>query len=68
VSKLFTNRKLLPLKTWFDDENITGAVNTADKVGELDGSPVSAIDGATKKCSIKIITIVSLYMHFNGKR
>jgi len=47
VLKFFTNRKLLPLKTWFGDENITGGgMDVADKVGELDEG---LNDGATEK-------------------
>jgi hypothetical protein len=45
---LLTTKKLLPLKTCFDDENITtgAGVDVADKVGELDEG---FFDGATEK-------------------
>ena len=39
VLKLFINRKLFPLKTWFEDENSTGAVSSAEVVGEIEGNP-----------------------------
>jgi hypothetical protein len=51
VLKLFTNSKLFPLKTWFDAENITGAVEIAEEVGEMEGKP--EIDIASKTIDFK---------------